>query len=61
MELNEQEFRNDEQIHHIPLEFCVGSSNRMPQQAGDRGQPPEGSEGQGVGERVYRISRVRCV
>src|SRR5690242_2072499 len=38
MKLNEREFRNDGAIHQIPLEFCVGSSNRMPQQADDRGQ-----------------------
>jgi len=38
MKLNEREFRNDGQIHNVPLEFCVGSSNRMPQMADDRGQ-----------------------
>ena len=38
MKLNEREFRNDGQVHTIPLEMCIGSSNRMPQQADDRGQ-----------------------
>jgi MoxR-like ATPase len=38
MMLNEREFRNDGAIQKIPLEFCVGSSNRMPQATDDRGQ-----------------------
>ncbi len=38
MMLNEREFRNDESMQSIPLEFCVASSNRMPQATDDRGQ-----------------------